>query len=139
MAGLQMLKHTVGKAGVLECSGVALGNERRLLRDLEDHAVPRHERGNHGVHGRKIRIVPRCKHQDDAQRLPADEAAKAFLRLGNDVRQRVSGDADHVAGALLETAADLRRALRERATHLPGQLRGELVGAGDHRFHRALA
>ena len=135
MTGLHMLEDARGKASVSKRFRVPLGDERRLLRHLEDHAVPRHERWNHGVHGREIGIVPRCQHQDDAKRL----AAKPFLRIEHDVRQRAFRDADHVAGAFLEPAANLQRALRERPAHLPRQLGRELVGTRDHRLHGAPA
>ena len=56
---VQELEHAVGQAGGLERLGVALGDERRLLRHLEDHAVAGEQRGHDRVHRGEPGIVPR--------------------------------------------------------------------------------
>ncbi len=136
---VQILKDVGWKSRGVECLGVALRDERRLGRHLQDHAVPRHDRGYNGIHRRQVRIVPRGEHQHDAERLPADEATEARTIAGIEIRQRFCRDIDHVGGALLESATNLERRVGDRPSHLPRQLRAQLVGPLDHPRHHPSA
>ena len=126
MAQVQVLEHTLRQMGGGEGLGEPLGAEGCLGRVLEDNGVAGHECRHDGIHRREIRVVPRGDHEDDPQRLPADEAAKSLLGPRLHVPQRLVGRGGHIAGALLE-AADLAGGVDDGPPHLPSDLRGDVV------------
>ena len=108
---VQELEHAVGQAGGLERFGVALGDERRLLRHLEDHGVAGEQRGHHRVHRGEPRIVPRRDDEHDAERLAADEALEACLSARRDRSASAASAMPAMYSARsLEAAPDLVRA-----------------------------
>ena len=87
---MQELEYAVGQARGLERFGVALGDQRRLRRHLQDHAVARQQRRNHRVHGSEPRVIPRRDDQHHAERLAPDEAPEARLRIDLQIGERLS-------------------------------------------------
>ena len=89
---VQVLEDAVGQAGGRERFGVALGDERRLLRHLQDHAVAGEDRRDDRVDRGEPGVVPRREHEHDAERLAPDEALEILLWLDRDVGERALGD-----------------------------------------------
>jgi hypothetical protein len=87
------LEHALRQPCRAEGLRVAFGDERRLRRHLEDHAVAGEQRRHDRVHRREPGVVPRRDHQHHAVRLAPDEALEAFFLLHLQVRQRLFGDA----------------------------------------------
>ena len=98
---------------------------------FENDGIARHQRRDDRIHRRQIRIIPGRDSEHDAGRIAPDIALEAVFRGRHDRRQRLFGDADHVAGAFLETA-ELAAGIFDRPAHLPGQFRRDL---GAHRQH----
>jgi hypothetical protein len=128
---VQELEHAVGQAGGSKRFGIALGDERRLLRHLEDHAVARKQRGHHRVHGGEPRIVPGRDYEHRAERFAPDEPFEIVFRLDRDIGERRFRDVGHVQGALVKAACELHRSVRDRPAHLPRELFTECGGAFD--------
>ena len=126
------LEEPVRQPGGLRCLFHPLGAERRLVRVLEDDRVAGHQRRHDSVDGGEVGIVPGRDHEHDAERLAADEAAEARLRLRLEIGERPRRGGDHVARPLLE-AAHLARRVADRAAHLPGDLGRDLVPSCDER------
>ena len=78
---MQELEYAFGQAGGLERFRVALGDERRLRRHLQDHAVARQQRRNHRVHGSQPWVIPGGDDQHHAERLTPDEALETLLGI----------------------------------------------------------
>ena len=95
MIEIKHLEHAVGQSGLLCCPADPLRDERGLLRVLEHDCVTRDQRRHQSVDGRQPWIVPRCDHEDDAQRFTSDIAGEAVTVFEFDIRERVRCEVDH--------------------------------------------
>src|SRR6185503_18101575 len=107
VAQVQELEHAVGQADGLERLGIALGDQRRLRRHLEDHAVAGNQRGQYGVYGSEPRVIPRCDDENDTKGFSTNEAAKSGFLGKRNIGKSFFGDAAHIERALVEAALEL--------------------------------
>src|SRR5213076_1045751 len=112
---VEELEHAIRQAGGCESLAVALGDEGRMLRHLQDHRVAGEERRHDGVHRGEPGVVPRREDQPHAERLAPDEALEARFFFNRKISESLFGDTAHVLDALMKAAADLAGALRDRA------------------------
>src|ERR1700723_2811998 len=130
MRQVQVLEYAGGNVGGGEGLVKALGAQRGLVRVLEYHGVAGDERGQHGVDGGQVGIIPRRHDGDDAERYAFDPAVEAGLVGGLDGGERCRCQAEHIACALFE-AADFAGRVAQGAAHLPGDFGGDVVRLGD--------
>jgi hypothetical protein len=131
VAEMQELEDALRQAGGLEGLGIALGDERRLLRHLQDHRVAGEDRRHDGIHRGEPGIVPRRDDEHDADRLAADESP---VFVNDHIRKCALGDRAHVHRPLLEAATDLVRRVGDRPAHLPRELFTDGVRTRDAPF-----
>ena len=117
--------HPVRKPRLAEQLDEALGEQRRVLRRLQDDGVAADERGRELPGGDRDREVPRRDRSDDADRHP-HRHLELVPQLG---RRRLAEQAPPLAGhvdrhvdRLLDVAARLREHLAHLAAHQLGQL-----------------
>jgi hypothetical protein len=132
MVGVQDLEHARWQTGRVGRFSVALGDQGRLVRMLQQHHVPCGQSRNHRVDRGEIGVVPGRDHEDEAQGIARDVPLEPALGFGRHVGESHGCYRQHVARALLE-AAHLPRRLGNRAAHLPGQFLGDRLALAQQR------
>ncbi len=111
--------------------GEAHAGSVAALRRLVHHRVPGDERRGEQPGGRRVGVVPRRDHRDDAARLPAHDVER-----GGIAREHPTGPAQTRDGGLVEqVGGDLGRRARlgPQASGRRAQQVAELVDGGAHR------